>query len=53
MEFRLVELQANTIGAVRGFHSIVLSRNDSDDSLDESSNIVPKEEGSYTTHHYK
>lgn len=52
MEFRLMELQTNTVGVVRGFCSMSspmqrrsVLRSDSDDSLEDNSNIVPKEEG--------
>jgi len=52
MEFRLVELQANAVGVVRGFRSMSspmkrrsVPRSGSDDSLEDNDNIVPKEEG--------
>ena len=54
MEFRLVELQTSTVGAVRGFHSLTMpmqrrSRSGSDNSLDDSTSIIPKEEGTVAT----
>ena len=55
MEFRLVELQSSTVGAVRGFHSMTMpmqrrSRSGSDNSLEDSTSIIPKEEGRVYMH---